>query len=45
MTFGSLVAGYIELNEEGRARTYFDRISNHFNGPFLVQKLFRKFFF
>ena len=41
MTFASLVAGYLELNEELRARNYFERLSNHFNGPFLVSLNFK----
>ena len=42
MTYSSLVTGYIEINEELRARNYFDKISNHFSGPFLVRKMFNK---
>jgi|688.fasta_scaffold1523713_2 hypothetical protein len=42
MTYSSLVTGYIEINEELRARNYFDKISNHFSGPFLVRKKLNK---
>ena len=36
LSYASFVAGYLEINEENKARNYFERIATHFNGPFLV---------
>jgi hypothetical protein len=43
MSYAAFTVGYMELNEELKAKEYFNRLSNHFNGPFLVKD--RVFFF
>jgi hypothetical protein len=39
-SYASIVVGYTELNEENKARDYFSRMANYFNGPFLVSSEF-----
>ena len=36
MSFASYVVGYIELNEENKAREYLNKFYSYFNGPFQV---------
>lgn len=35
-SYASFMVGYIELNEDAKAREYLTRMYNHFSGPFLV---------
>lgn len=37
--YASYVVGYTELNDDVKARDYFNRMSTYFNGPFLVNLL------
>jgi hypothetical protein len=37
LTYASYVVGYSELREEQKTKEYFNRMNNHFNGPFQVR--------